>query len=81
MDTCCRTCSRTDNFQAISVDAISQNNGEPVYLMLIYCTQLQVSWTGSNYVALYRYAASFLRESGESPPEEKSNLYFVWLLF
>ncbi|KAL1385325.1 hypothetical protein pipiens_003312 [Culex pipiens pipiens] len=43
MDTCCRTCSRTDNFQAISVDAISQNNGEPVYLMLIYCTQLQFS--------------------------------------
>lgn len=43
MDTCCRTCSRNDNFQGISVDAISENNQEPVYLMLIYCTQLQFS--------------------------------------
>lgn len=42
MDTCCRTCSRSD-IQGISVDAISENNGEPVYLMLIYCTQLQFS--------------------------------------
>lgn len=42
METCCRTCSRSD-IQGISVDAISENNGEPVYLMLIYCTQLQFS--------------------------------------
>lgn len=42
METCCRTCSRS-GIQGISVDAISENNGEPVYLMLIYCTQLQFS--------------------------------------
>lgn len=42
MESCCRTCSRSD-IQGISVDAISENTGEPVYLMLIYCTQLQFS--------------------------------------
>lgn len=43
MNACCRTCSRSDNFQTISVDAVSANTGEPVYLMLIYCTQLQIT--------------------------------------
>lgn len=40
----CRTCSRTDKFKGISVNAFSESQQEPIYLMLVYCTQLQVGW-------------------------------------
>ncbi|XP_038115726.1 zinc finger protein 729 [Culex quinquefasciatus] len=39
----CRTCSRTDKFKGISVNAFSESQQEPIYLMLVYCTQLQFS--------------------------------------
>lgn len=43
MDTNCRTCTRRDEFQGVSVNSISESHQEPIYLMLVYCTQLQVS--------------------------------------
>uniref|UniRef100_A0A1Q3F5B9 Putative c2h2-type zn-finger protein n=1 Tax=Culex tarsalis TaxID=7177 RepID=A0A1Q3F5B9_CULTA len=43
MDTNCRTCARRDEFQGVSVNSISDSHQEPIYLMLIYCTQLQFS--------------------------------------
>ncbi|XP_039429802.1 zinc finger protein 729-like [Culex pipiens pallens] len=39
----CRTCPRTDNFLGISVNGFSETHEEPIYLMLVYCTQMQFS--------------------------------------